>query len=44
MARRLHLLIEPMTRLLASWNVVTPLLSVRAVPVTLCDRERSFPR
>src|SRR5215831_16486424 len=30
----LHLLIEPVTRPLASWNVVTPLLSVRAVPVT----------
>src|SRR6516165_6009589 len=29
----LHLLIEPVTRPLASWNVVTPLLSVRAVPV-----------
>jgi hypothetical protein len=30
----LHLLIEPVTRPLASWNVVTPLRSVRAVPVT----------
>jgi len=30
----LHLLIEPVTRPLASWNVVTLLLSVRAVPVT----------
>ena len=29
----LHLLIEPVTRPLASWNVVTPLLLVRAVPV-----------
>jgi hypothetical protein len=29
-----HLLIEPVTRPLASWNVVTPLRSVRAVPVT----------
>jgi len=28
----LHLLIEPVTRPLASWNVVTLLLSVRAVP------------
>src|SRR5262249_61439089 len=30
----LHLLIEPVTRPLASWNVVTPLLSVRVLPVT----------
>jgi hypothetical protein len=29
-----HFLIEPVVRPAASWNVVTPLLSVRAVPVT----------
>src|SRR5262249_16916813 len=35
----LHLLIEPVTRPLASWNVVTPLL-FRARSASSCDRHK----